>query len=100
MARARVLSPAQQQLPGCGAEDLLEQGRGGGFVGAECVLEPAAGAADAPAAPVIRVPRVVDAGDQMRLPVRVRAVTPQDGLGGVQDGFVFGHVVPQRIQAP
>ena len=69
-------------------------------MGAECVLEPEAGAADAPAAPVIRVARVIDAGDQMRLPVRVRAVTPQDGLGGVQDGFVVRHVVPQRVQAP
>jgi len=29
--------PGQQQLPRCGAEDLLEQGRGGRFVGAECV---------------------------------------------------------------
>ena len=65
--------PGEQQLPGCGAEDLLEQGGGGRFVGAECVLEPAAGAADAPAAPVIRVARVIDAGDQMRLPVGVRA---------------------------
>ena len=63
--------PAQQQLLRLGAEDLVEQAGGGRFAGAEGVLEPAAGPAGVPAAPVIGVPGIVDAGDQMRLAVRV-----------------------------
>ncbi len=95
MARARVESPHSSSC--CArraAENVAEQGGRGGFVSAEGIFEPLAGSADVPATPVIGVPRIVDARDEMRLPVGIGPVTAQDHLGGRQDRFVFRHVAP------
>ena len=67
-------------------------------MGAEGVLEPAAGPADVPAPPVIGVPGIVDAGDQMGLAVGMGLITAQDGRGGGQDRLIVRHVALQGIQ--
>ena len=86
--------PAQQQLRRLGAEDLVEQAAGGRFAGAEGVFEPAAGPAGVPASPVIGVPGIVDAGDQVRLAVRVGLVAVQDGPRRGEDRLILRNVAP------
>ena len=47
-----------------------------------------------PASPVVGVPGILDAGDQMRLAVRVSLVAAQDGPRRGQDRLILRNVAP------
>ena len=92
MASAKVLSPQSSNCRAPVPKTWRAQRAGGGFLRAQRVLEPPAGDAAVPAAPVVGVPGVIDTRDKVRLPFRIGPVAAQDRAGRVEDRFIVRHV--------
>ena len=51
-----------------------------------------------PAPPVIGMAGIIDAHDEVRLPLGIGLIAAQDAAGRGQDPFILRHIVAQRIQ--